>query len=159
MVCNDAHWVIHVQICLMQCHIVHNSINQMEKIIDSHNTILFFLSKSIEIKTFNNLNTSRYDKSWLSNKWNISKQKLQSQNYSCSYVYPKILSNRIFIYSCASHGHNLGTTYCTCFEDPEAKNEEKIGKIEAVCMTTICDSKAARRRTQRWRLTSVRWCW
>ena len=52
-----------------------------------------------------------------------------------------------FLYSCASHGHNLGTTYCTCFEDPEAKNEEKIGKIEAVCMTTICDSKAAAHTT------------
>ena len=51
-----------------------------------------------------------------------------------------------FLYFCSSHGHNLGTTYCTCFEDPEATNEEKIGKIEAVCMTTICDSKAARRR-------------
>jgi hypothetical protein len=30
------------------------------------------------------------------------------------------------------------------FEDPEAKSEgKKIGKIEAVCMTTICDSLVA----------------
>ena len=42
VVCNDAHWVIHVQICLMQCHIVRNLIYQMENHRFTYYTILFF---------------------------------------------------------------------------------------------------------------------
>ena len=62
-----------------------------------------------------------------------------------------------FLYFCASKRHMviiLVQHTVHVFEDPEAKSEgKKIGKIEAVCMTTICDSMAA---AQRWRRTSVR---
>ena len=49
VVCNDAHWVIHVQNCLMQCHIVRNSKYQMKNHRFTYYTILFFLCKSREI--------------------------------------------------------------------------------------------------------------